>query len=81
MRRWRRAAKSVVQQRRTRRPDQGGVGLQGEIVGSDNHPPKPPKTPPAPANKNVGDALRAVYREAVEEAVPDDLLDLLKKLD
>nr|WP_281375641.1 NepR family anti-sigma factor [Sphingomonas yantingensis] len=25
--------------------------------------------------------MRAVYREAVEETVPDDLLDLLKKLD
>ncbi len=50
-------------------------------MGSDNHPPKPPKTSQAPAKKNVGDALRAVYREAVEETVPDDLLDLLKKLD
>lgn len=50
-------------------------------MGSDNHPPKPPKGPQTPANKNVGDALRAVYREAVEETVPDDLLDLLKKLD
>ncbi len=59
----------------------GDGGLQGEVVGSDNQPPKPPRTPPAPANKNVGDALRAVYREAVEETVPDDLLDLLKKLD
>lgn len=31
--------------------------------------------------KSVGDALRAVYREAVDEQVPDELLDLLKKLD
>lgn len=31
--------------------------------------------------RNVGDALRAAYDEAVGEAVPDDLLDLLKKLD
>lgn len=38
---------------------------------------KPPKNP---QNKNVGDALRAVYRDAVEETVPDELLDLLKKL-
>ncbi|HTG38869.1 NepR family anti-sigma factor [Sphingomonas sp.] len=30
--------------------------------------------------KNVGDALRAVYREAVDEKVPDELLDLLKRL-
>lgn len=31
--------------------------------------------------KSVGDALRQAYDEAVREAVPDDLLDLLKKLD
>lgn len=32
-------------------------------------------------DRDVGDALRAVYREAVDEQIPDDLLDLLKKLD
>ena len=32
-------------------------------------------------SRNVGDALRQAYDEAVREAVPDDLLDLLKKLD
>jgi hypothetical protein len=31
--------------------------------------------------RNVGDALRAVYREAVSEEIPDEMLDLLKKLD
>jgi hypothetical protein len=31
--------------------------------------------------RNVGEALRRAYDEAVGEAVPDDLLDLLKKLD
>ena len=31
--------------------------------------------------RNLGDALRQAYDEAVGEAVPDDLLDLLKKLD
>ncbi|WP_448661131.1 NepR family anti-sigma factor [Sphingomonas sp. CJ20] len=31
--------------------------------------------------RNVGDALRQAYDEAVGEAIPDDLLDLLKKLD
>jgi hypothetical protein len=29
---------------------------------------------------NVGDALRAVYQDAAGEAIPDDLLDLLSKL-
>lgn len=30
---------------------------------------------------DLGAALRVAYREAVEEPVPDDLLDLLGKLD
>lgn len=30
--------------------------------------------------KNVGDALRAVYQDAVSENIPDEMLDLLKKL-
>ena len=33
-----------------------------------------------PTGADVGDALRAVYREAVAEAVPDEMLDLLNKL-
>ena len=32
------------------------------------------------AGANVGDALRAVYREAVAESIPDEMLDLLNKL-
>jgi len=32
-------------------------------------------------SRDVGNALRQAYDEAVREAVPDDLLDLLKKLD
>ena len=31
--------------------------------------------------RNVGDALRRVYQDAASEDVPDDLLDLLRKLD
>ena len=46
---------------------------------------KPPKTrggtESSKPGRNVGDALRRAYNEAVNEAVPDDLLDLLKKLD
>lgn len=29
---------------------------------------------------NVGNALRAVYQDAVGESVPDEMLDLLSKL-
>jgi hypothetical protein len=46
------------------------------------------KVPPAKSGgkkaertgRNVGDALRAVYQDAVSEHVPDEMLDLLKKL-
>jgi len=34
-----------------------------------------------PSEKSVGDALRGIYEKAVREKVPDDLLDLLSKLD
>lgn len=33
-----------------------------------------------PQEKSVGDALRAVYHEAIDEDVPDSMLDLLNKL-
>lgn len=31
-------------------------------------------------DRNVGDALRAVYQDAVAERIPDEMLDLLHKL-
>ena len=34
-----------------------------------------------PREKDMGDALRSIYHDAVEEDVPNELLDLLKKLD
>lgn len=51
---------------------------KGEIKG----PPKPKGgTESNKPSRNLGDALRQAYEEAVRETVPDDLLDLLKKLD
>ena len=38
------------------------------------------KSPPS-GDGQIGDALRAVYSEAAQEQIPDDLLDLLRKLD
>lgn len=38
------------------------------------------KEPARGAEANVGEALRAVYREAVTESIPDEMLDLLNKL-
>ncbi|MEG3179476.1 NepR family anti-sigma factor [Sphingomonas sp. LT1P40] len=32
-------------------------------------------------DRNIGDALRRVYQDAADEKIPDDLLDLLGKLD
>lgn len=69
----------------TRFSQEEEIGIQGEIVRPDNKA----DTQPSPIRRggkaqgkerNIGDSLRAVYREAVEETVPDELLDLLKKL-
>ena len=47
-----------------------------------NRPPRPKGgTESSKPSRSLGDALRQAYDEAVREAVPDDLLDLLKKLD
>ncbi|OYW83138.1 MAG: hypothetical protein B7Z20_12975 [Sphingobium sp. 32-64-5] len=38
---------------------------------------------PQPVTKgdaNLGNALRTIYRQTVEEAIPDEMLDLLKRL-
>ena len=37
--------------------------------------------PPRPRRDNLGQVLRDVYRDALDEGVPDDMLDLLRKLD
>jgi len=50
--------------------------------GETKRPPKPKGgTESNKPNRSVGDALRQAYDEAVRETVPNDLLDLLKKLD
>ena len=64
----------------------GGVGLySGGMVRSANDPmtKKPHKggTDGELTGKAVGDALREAYDQTMGEAIPDELLDLLKKLD
>lgn len=45
-------------------------------------PPKPKGTADnSRPNRDLSDALRRAYDDAVNETVPNDLLDLLKKLD
>jgi hypothetical protein len=39
------------------------------------------RTEAAGADRDAGTALRSVYQQTVEEAVPDEMLDLLSKLD
>mgnify|MGYP001032842163 CR=1 FL=1 len=55
------------------------------VRSADEKMKKPPKSDGGKETgrpgRNVGVALRQAYDEALGEAVPDDLLDLLKKLD
>lgn len=59
--------------------------VQGEVLslGHDTEKTVPAKTPVTVQNKDrqMGSALRSVYQKTVDEAIPDDLLDLLGKLD
>ena len=42
--------------------------------------PTPTKPAPGQGSGNVGDALRQVYKDAIDEEIPDAMLDLLNKL-
>ena len=59
--------------------------VQGEVLslGHDTEKTSPARTTKGIPNKDqqMGSALRSVYQKTVDEAVPDDLLDLLGKLD
>ncbi|HWK35339.1 NepR family anti-sigma factor [Sphingomonas sp.] len=58
-------------------------GLEGEVVRSDKTGSSQKKAEHSKANegdRTVGDALRAVYQDAVAESIPDEMLDLLHKL-
>ena len=59
--------------------------VQGDVLESRKKSPvralaKKSTAAPGPEGQ-MGEALRSVYDKAVREAVPDDLLDLLSKLD
>lgn len=75
-----------------RRLEGDDVGSDGDDVHLGNSvsekAPKGEKSPPRARRRNarepneaVGAALRSVYQRAASEDVPDDLLDLLRKLD
>ncbi|GLT00669.1 hypothetical protein GCM10007897_20580 [Sphingobium jiangsuense] len=44
------------------------------------HPASPPKGL-TEEDANLGHALRAIYQQTVEEAIPDEMLNLLRHLD
>lgn len=61
-------------------------GCQGDEVRSAEEKKKEPLERTgggmdARKDRNIGDALRRVYSDAVDESIPDDLLNLLSKLD
>ena len=60
--------------------------FRGDLVGSAKDATKKPSkhkggTESSKPGRDLGDALRQAYDETLGESVPDDLLDLLKKLD
>jgi hypothetical protein len=59
--------------------------VQGEVLSlrHDTEKTVPAKKPDKVRNtdQQMGSALRSVYQKTVDEAIPDDLLDLLGKLD
>lgn len=70
---------------KARAPETAG---EQDDVGQDDVKPrkasKAPATPPPAAARESGDVarvLRSVYQRAVEEDIPTEMLDLLRKLD
>jgi hypothetical protein len=61
--------------------------IRGTTLGSDRETPKKPPAKPARSTKvkgkniDMGGALRSIYQRTVDEAIPDEMLDLLGKLD
>ncbi|GAA0733670.1 hypothetical protein GCM10009106_16550 [Sphingomonas japonica] len=57
--------------------------LGDQVEPAKNKAIEPRKTASAKVHrkdKDVGDALRAVYREAIDETIPDEMMTLLDKL-
>ena len=56
----------------------GGMALPDDRnkTGADNRSVKE-----APSERDTGEALRSVYQKTIDERIPDEMLDLLGKLD
>ncbi|WP_375427782.1 NepR family anti-sigma factor [uncultured Sphingomonas sp.] len=59
----------------------GGYALNPDKKTSVNKPATSRQPMPGTRDREVGEALRSVYDKAVQESVPDEMLDLLSKLD
>lgn len=56
--------------------------MQGDILSLGNKTTKTPSSPPpVGGEKDAGSALRQAYQKTVDEKIPDEMLDLLSKLD
>lgn len=59
--------------------------MQGEVLNFDDDTPKNSAVKPSKKtgdkDQQMGSALRSVYQKTVDEAVPDEMLALLGKLD
>ncbi|MDZ7282650.1 NepR family anti-sigma factor [Sphingomonas sanguinis] len=56
--------------------------MQGDILSLGNKTKKTPSsTPEKGGQKDAGSALRQAYQKTVDERIPDEMLDLLSKLD
>lgn len=62
-------------------PGEVVASAKGKVTtGGAEKPRKPSSAKVHRKDKDVGDALRAVYREAIDETIPDEMLSLLDKL-
>ncbi len=59
------------------RSDDGNDAMNRK--GPSASPAAPPS--PTPEDAGIGSALRAIYTRTVDEAIPQEMLDLLKRLD
>jgi len=56
--------------------------MQGDILSLGNKTTKTPSSPPSSGGqKDAGAVLRQAYQKTVDEKIPDEMLDLLSKLD
>ena len=56
--------------------------MQGDILSLGNKTKNSPSSPPEKGGqKDAGSALRQAYQKTVDERIPDEMLDLLSKLD